>query len=79
MEMPLPEILDRMSILKLKIERIWEHYLLEEVKAYEKALKEFEENGVGIKEEWINELYKINSEIWGLESDIRKDKDGDLD
>lgn len=78
MEMPLPEILDRMSILKLKIERIGEPHLKKEMDAYEQALGEFEAKGVMIKEEWISELYKINSEIWDLEADIRKGKEGEL-
>jgi len=78
MEMPLPEILDRMSILKLKIERIEEPHLQKEMSAYEVALKEFENKGINIKQEWIDELYKINSDIWDLEADIRKGKEGEL-
>ena len=78
MEIPLSEVLDRMSILKLKIERIGEPHLIEEMETYEKALKEFELKGVIIKQEWIDELYNINSQIWDLESDIRKGKEGEL-
>jgi len=78
MEMPLPEILDRMSILKLKIERIGETHLKMEMQEYEKALKDFEKRGVRINSEWIKELYEVNGQIWDLESDIRKGKEKEL-
>ena len=78
MEMPLPEILDRLSILKLKIERIGEPHLKYELKAYEKAIDEFKKRGMGIKEEWLDKLYDINGKIWDLESDIRKGKENKL-
>ena len=78
MEMPLPEILDRMSILKLKIERIGESHLKVEMQEYEKALKEFENRGVIIKKEWLDELDGIHRQIWDLEADIRGGKEGIL-
>jgi hypothetical protein len=78
MEMPLPEILDRMSILKLKIERIGEPHLNEEYSEYEKALQYFKEKGIDIREEWLSKLYNINGQIWDLESDIRKGKENEL-
>ncbi len=78
MEMPLSEVLDRMSILKLKIERIGEPHLIEEMKAYKKALDEFREKGILIKQEWIDELYDLNGQIWDIESDIRRGKEGEL-
>jgi len=78
MEMPLPEILDRLSILKLKIERIGEPHLQKELEEYEKALVEFKIKGMFIDENWIKDLYKLNGEIWDLESDIRKGKEGEL-
>ena len=78
MEMPLPEILDRMSILKLKIERIGEPHLRDEMEAYEEALEEFKLKGVDVDEKWISELYDINGKIWDLESDIRRRKEKEL-
>ena len=77
MEMPLPEILDRMSILKLKVERIGEEHLKKEMSAYEKSLEDFKEK-IEIKYEWLNELYNINKMIWDLESDIRRGKEKEL-
>ena len=77
MEMPLPEILDRLSILKLKIERIGEPHLKKELEEYEHALEEFRTR-VKIDDSWLDELYSINSQIWDLESDIRRGKEGEL-
>ena len=78
MEIPLPEMLDRMSIVKLKIERIGEPYLEKEMEAYKKALEEFKEKGIEIKQEWIDELYEINGKIWDLESDVRVGKEKEI-
>jgi len=50
MEMPLPEILDRLSILKLKIERIGEPHLQKELLAYTEAIEEYKKK-VKVKEE----------------------------
>lgn len=72
MELPLSEIIDRISIVKLKIERVGEAHLQKELEAYEKALKELEDKGVEIKQEWIDELYEVNKGIWDLEWDVRK-------
>ena len=78
MEIPLPEMLDRMSIVQLKIERIGEPYLKKELEAYKNALEEFKEKGIQIKQEWIDELYKINGKIWDLESDVRAGKEKEI-
>ena len=78
MEMPLPEVLDRLSIVKLKVERIGEPHLQKEFEELQRAVEEFKKRGIKIKQEWIEELYKINSQIWDLESDIRKGKEGEL-
>lgn len=78
MERPLPEIIDRMSILKLKIERIGELHLNHELKEYEKALFDFQRRGIRIDPSWSEELYEINGTIWDLESDIRRGKEKEL-
>ena len=78
MKMPLPEILDRLSILKLKIERIGEPHLKKELKEYENALRDYEKRGIKIKQEWLENFYEINKSIWDLESDIRSGKEGKL-
>jgi|SRR3989338_7967878 len=74
MEISLPEIIDRITILKLKIENGGADFK-EELEEYQKALKEFEDRGVKINPEWINELYERNKYQWGLESSLRKLKE----
>jgi len=78
MEISLPEIIDRITILKLKIENSRgleiKSSFEKELQEYEKALKEFEEKGVEIKQEWVNKLYEINEDQWNLESLINKIK-----
>lgn len=82
MEMPLSEIMDRYSILKLKLERLSfnqkeiELVIRKEFNAYEKALKEFEAKGIAWKPEWLEKLYEINGKIWDLEADIRQGREG---
>jgi len=78
MEMPLSEVLDRLSILKLKIERINEEHLKKELNAFNLAIQEFKSKGIKVKDEWLQELYKVNSKIWDLEADIRKGGENEL-
>lgn len=78
MEVSIAELLDRLSICRLKVERIGEPHLKFEVEELEKAIEEYKEEGIKIKSEWLTELYKINGVTWDLESDIRKGKEGIL-
>src|SRR3989338_102756 len=84
MEMPLAEIIDRLSILKLKLERLpsnnKEPQLIidKEFEVYKHALEEFKKRGMVINPEWIEKLYEINGRIWDLEADIRKGKEDRL-
>lgn len=78
METPLDEILDKMSIIKLKIERIGEPHLKKQYEEYKKAIKEFENKGMVIKKEWFDDLSEINGKMWDLEADIRKGKEEEL-
>ena len=72
MDIPLPEILDRISIVRLKIERIGEPQLKDELNTYMKAMKEYIEREAIVKQEWLDELYEINGKIWDLVFPIRK-------
>lgn len=78
MEMSLAEVLDRLSILRLKVERINEPHLKKELDAFNKTVDEFKNRGIKIKKEWEESLYQINAKIWDLEADIRKGKEGEL-
>ena len=43
-----------------------------------KAIEEFKGNGIEIRDQWIKELYNINSQIWDLEADIRAGREGKI-
>ncbi|MBD3252338.1 hypothetical protein GF386_01255 [Candidatus Pacearchaeota archaeon] len=72
MKIPLPEIIDRMVITKLKIEKIGEHHLFKEYAGYEKSIEEEKKRGVVIEEDWFDKLYEIHKKIWDNEFKIRK-------
>lgn len=84
MEMPLAEVIDRFTILRLKKERLnpdqkqAEPFLEKEFAAYNAAIEEFKIRGINIKDEWLNNLYEINKECWDIEADIRQGKEGIL-
>ncbi len=85
MRYPLDELLDKRSIIQLKIERIDNN---EERK---KLIREFSDYTLGIAEyiaekicteeqikEWHQRLYEANGKIWDLEANIRKGQIGDM-
>ena len=74
MEVSPAEIIDRISIVKLKIERIGLMELEEEFEELKKALKEFQIRGIEIEENWLNELYEINKEEWDLLERMNKER-----
>lgn len=78
MEMPLPELLDRLVIVRLKAERIGDKKKKEELEFYNKELENYRKKGFIIKNEWLKKLYEVNGKIWDLEADIRKGKEGEL-
>ena len=84
----LAELIDRYTILKLKIERIsglsadqilYEKSSLEkELAFYSQVIDEFRKRGVKVEDEWITKLYNFNASIWDMESDIRRGKEESL-
>ena len=70
MEIQLPEIIDRITILILKMDRGDNSAFVEELNEYNMALKEYEDKGVNIKQEWFDRLFDINSYMWDLFSRI---------
>ncbi len=85
MRYPLDELLDKRSIILLKIERIQSEELKErlwkEFSDYTVAIWEYIKEGICTVqqiEEWHKELYESNGITWNLESDLRKGKDGEM-
>ncbi len=83
MKYPIDELLDKRSIILLKIKRIpnKKKDLKKEYEDYTEAILEYEDEKITTSEEvdiWHNELYKINGQIWDLEADIRSGKEGEL-
>ena len=76
--MPLPELLDRLIIVRLKAERIGDKEKEKELEFYMKELEDYKKKGFVIKDEWLKSLYEVNGKIWDLEADIRKGKEGEL-
>jgi len=85
MKYPLDELMDKRSILLLKIERI------DDQEVRERLWKEFSDYTVAIwgyinegvctidqVEEWHKELYETNGKMWDLEADIRGGKEGTM-
>lgn len=73
--MPLPELIDRMTISELKVERIGDNECLQEYSNYDYIYEFYKELGFSISQEKYKELKTIHSKIWDLESDLRKGKE----
>ena len=71
MEISPAEIIDRITIAQLKIERLNERHVWKEYDTYKKAIEEFKDKGIEIKQELIDALYNINSRIWDVEAKVR--------
>lgn len=64
MDLPLSDIIDRITILRLKMERTQSQDVKNELMECEKAVKEFESRGIKLKHEWFEELSKHNKDFW---------------
>lgn len=69
MRISLGDIADRYSICRLKSERS-DINVRDELAALKREVEKYR------LEEYVEELYRINGEIWTLESDLRKGKEG---
>jgi hypothetical protein len=72
---PLPDVLDRMSICKLKMERIGEPQCFEEFAFLKLGVSEYD---FPDSDCYFDKLYAINAQIWDMEADIRKGLDENL-
>lgn len=75
MKMPISEILDRYSIAILKKERANAENE-KEIFDLNKEIENYKNMNEEIIENYIQKLIEINGQIWDLESDIRKGKEG---
>lgn len=78
MEYPISEIVDRLSIVKLKKERIGGARFEDEYRILDDELRSFQdETGMNLST-IFHHLYITNGQIWDLEADIRSGKEGEL-
>jgi len=82
MKTPLPEAIDKLSILMLKRERLLDaaqkQSVEREYQYYVAVLDAYRKDGVDVKQEWIDDLYKANGKCWDLEAAIRQGRDAEL-
>ena len=79
---PLPEAMDKLSILTLKLERLpndVNRAMVEKEHAfYKKVIDLYKEEGVDVKDEWLAGMIDINGQCWDLEAAIRQGRDSEL-
>lgn len=86
MRYPLDELLDKRSIIQLKIERLEgdsseKANLKKEFDDYTLAIEEYVKEDICTSEEaerWHSQLYEINGKCWDMEAAIRQGKEGEL-
>lgn len=83
MRYPLDELIDKRSIVQLKIERIKEDStrLKKEYVDYSRAIEEYISEGICTKEQvedWSKRLYEANGKTWDLEAKIRAGQLGNI-
>ena len=78
MEMTVGEFVDRVSIQLHKVEKIGEESYPEFVHLVEELLLKTPVEGFEEVIKSIRELHRINGDIWILESDLRKGREGKL-
>jgi hypothetical protein len=72
---PLPDLLDKISIVRLKTERTDETECKKEIAFLMENLPSY---AFSESDEYIARLYEVNGKIWDLEADIRKGKEGEM-
>ena len=76
MEYSIPEIIDRISILSLKIKKRSNPGLLSELEEYDKELKRLEnKSGLKMKKNWLKRLNSVNLKMWDLFTVMEKAKE----
>jgi|TARA_Y100000310_G_scaffold339606_1_gene432796 hypothetical protein len=76
MEYSIPEIIDRISILSLKVKKKNNPGLLSELEEYDKELKRLEnKSGLKMKKNWLKRLNSVNLKMWDLFTVMEKAKE----
>ena len=76
MEYSIPEIIDRISILSLKIKKSSNPDLLSELEEYEKELERLgNKSGLKMRKVWQKRLYSVNFKMWQLFTKMEKAKE----
>jgi hypothetical protein len=78
MEYPISEIVDRLSIVRLKKERIGGTQFEDEYRILDDELRRFQDDTGTDLTTIFHHLYRTNGQIWDLEADIRRGKEGDI-
>lgn len=79
---PIPEALDKLSILILKLDRLPNDQGREAVQRehafYTAVIHSYLQDDFTVYEEWLDMLIEINGRCWDLEAAIRQGKDANL-
>lgn len=79
---PLPEALDKLSILKLKLERLPDEATKDIVRRehdfYAAVVAAYKAQGLEVKDEWLAGLIEANGKCWDREAAIRQGRDNEL-
>lgn len=79
---PLPEAIEKMGILTLKLNGVpseeYRRLLEKEYDFYTKVVDAYREDGVNVKDEWIEALKEINGATWKMEIDITQGRENEL-
>ena len=82
MKTPLPEALEKIAILTLKLERLpgdeERPYVKREHDFYTAVIDLYRLEGVAVDERWLQDLVAINGRIWDVEASIRQGHDAEL-
>lgn len=78
LKVPLPDALDRFTIISLKRDRLAggldTSVIQNEYAFYEKVLESYCTEGFVIKDEWVTRMLDANAALWDVESEIRKSR-----
>ncbi len=66
------EIIDKLTILMIKLERIKDEKKLGNVRKEYEIMKEAAESVISLNDPLVKELYHVNLELWDIEDHIRE-------